>query len=220
MSQSNLRAYLKLHLAEGVGARVFRRLIEHFGRVEAAAAAGERELRAVQGVGEKLAGAIAGVTGEQIEREIDAAGKKGVVILTQRDPAYPKALRSIYDCPPVLYVLGRLEPADALAVAVVGARRCSHYGIEQAERFGELLGGAGFTVVSGGARGIDTAAHRGALAAGGRTIAVMGCGLADVYPRENEKLFERIVSERRGAIVSELPMLADVRAGNFHSRNR
>jgi len=220
MSEENLRAHIKLALADGVGAIIFRRLVEHFGGVEAAAVASAGEMKAVDGVGEKTAAAVAAVSDEQIDQELAEAERGGVRILTADDADYPKALRTIHDYPALLYVRGSLKDTDALAVAVVGARRCSHYGLEQAERFGELLARAGFTVVSGGARGIDTAAHRGALAAAGRTVAVMGCGLARSYPPENEELFERIVSDGHGAIVSELPMLSDLRGGNFHSRNR
>ena len=151
MSEPNLRAHLKLHLADGVGAVTFRRLIEHFGDAASAASATGYELMRVEGVGEKVADAIAAVTDEQVEAELADARAAGVRILTDRDAAYPEALRSIHDWPPVLYVRGSLEDADAVALGVVGARRCSHYGLEQAERFGELLGRAGFTVVSGGA---------------------------------------------------------------------
>ena len=215
-----LRAYLRLHLAEGVGAVLLRRLLDAFGGAEAAAEASPREWRKVKGIGEKTAEALAAVTDELIDEELAAADARGVEILCPEDESYPAALKAIFDPPQVLYVWGRLEPADAVAMGVVGSRRSTHYGQEQAERFGELLGRAGFTVVSGGARGIDTAAHRGALAAGGRTIAVMGCGLSETYPRENARLFERIVSDGRGALVSELPMRTSVLAGNFPTRNR
>ena len=214
-----LRAYLKLHLAEGVGAVTFKRLVETFGDVEAAAKA-RGQWQRVEGVGPKTAEALEGVTDAQIDDELAAAAKAGAEIVVLEDRRYPTALAAIHDPPPVLYVRGRMEPTDALAISVVGSRHCTHYGLEQAERFGQLLGRAGFTVVSGGARGIDTAAHRGALGAGGRTITVMGCGLCQTYPRENDKLFEQIVSEDRGAIISELPMRTAVLGGNFPTRNR
>jgi len=215
-----LRAYLHLHLAEGVGALLFGRLIEAFGDPESALAAGLEGWKTVEGIGDKTAAAIAAVTDEQVDEELAEAEKHGVEIICRTEAGFPAALKTIYDCPPVLYVRGRLVESDAVALGIVGSRRCTHYGLEQAERFGQLLGQAGFTVVSGGARGIDTAAHRGALAAEGRTIAVMGCGLSQTYPRENERLFERIVSQDRGAIVSELPMRVSVLGGNFPTRNR
>jgi DNA processing protein len=214
-----LRAYLRLHLAEGVGAVIFKRLAETFGDVEAAARA-RGQWQRVDGVGPKTAEALEAVTDGQIDAELEAAARAGAEIIALEDERYPAALAAIHDPPPVLYVRGRLEATDALAVGVVGSRRCTHYGLEQAERFGQLLGRAGFTVVSGGARGIDAAAHRGALTGGGRTIAVMGCGLCQTYPRENDRLFEQIVSEDRGAVISELPMRTAVLGGNFPTRNR
>ena len=214
------RLYLRLHLAGGVGALTVRRLVEHFGGVEAVFRADGRQLRAVDGLGPKMAGAIAAVDDRAVDEELAVAGEAGVTVLCIEDAGYPVALRHLPDPPPVLYVLGELLGGDAVALAVVGARRCSHYGLEQAERFGALLGRAGLTVVSGGARGIDAAAHRGALAAGGRTIAVMGCGLSRLYPPENRKLFRRLVDEGRGAILSELPMRVGVKAENFPRRNR
>ena len=198
----HLSACLRLHLAAGVGAVTFRRLREAFGSAEAALQAGPGAWRGVEGVGPKTAAAIAAVTEQDVQDELARAAEKDVQVLCLDDDAYPAALKTIYDPPAVLYVRGELTPADATAMAIVGARRCTHYGLEQAERFGQLLGRAGFTVVSGGARGIDAAAHRGALAAGGRTLAVMGCGLSGVYPRENARLLEGIVAEGRGALVS------------------
>lgn len=221
MAESNrLRSYLRLALAEGVGPVLFRRLCDALGGVGAAASAPAGELKKVDGVGPKTAAAIAGVTDEQIDQELASAGKLSITILCLEDDDYPAALKTIYDPPPVLYIRGAIEESDAVAMAIVGSRHCTHYGMEQAERFGQLLGRAGFCVVSGGARGIDTAAHRGALAAGGRTVAVMGCGLAMSYPPENEKLFEQIVSLGRGAVVSELPMGVGVVGQNFPRRNR
>lgn len=216
----NLRGAIRLHLAEGVGPIVYRRLIETFGDVEGVFAAGPPQWRRVKGIGQKIAADIAAVTDQQVDEEFALADAHGAAILTPADERFPPALRTIYDCPALLYVRGSLEPTDAIAVGAVGSRSCTHYGMEQAERFGQLLARAGFTIVSGGARGIDTACHRGALSAGGRTIAVMGCGLCQTYPPENAELFERIVADGRGAIVSEQPMRTEIRAGNFHSRNR
>lgn len=218
--RQTLRATLRLHLADGVGALTFRRLIEAFGTAQAALAAGPGGWRRLDGVGPKTCSAIEAVTDEQIDEELAEAEARGAKVLLQDDEAYPVALRHVHDAPAVLYVRGRLEQADAVAVGIVGARRCTYYGLEQGERFAQLLARAGFTVVSGGARGIDAAAHRGALAAGGRTIAVMGCGLAQTYPRENAELFERIVADGRGAVVSELPMRTGVQSKNFPLRNR
>jgi len=218
--QQRVRAYLRLHLAEGIGAVTFRNLVETFGGVVAAADAGPGRWRQVEGVGPRKVQALSEVTDELIDTELAAVAEAGATILCIEDEAYPAALKTIHDPPPVLYALGRLRATDAVAMGIVGSRRCTHYGAEQAERFGQVLGRAGFTVVSGGARGIDTAAHRGALAAGGRTVAVMGCGLSTFYPPENADLFRRIVDEDAGAVVSEIPMGRGVESRNFPKRNR
>ncbi len=215
-----LRATLRLHLAEGIGAILLRRIIRRFGDAESAVAAGPVGWRKVAGIGDKTVEAMSAVTEGDVDAELAEADQRGVRILLLGDDEYPEALRNIHAPPQVLYVRGRLERADALALGVVGSRRCTHYGLEQAERFGRMLARAGFTVVSGGARGIDASAHRGALSAEGRTVAVMGCGLSTVYPPENAELFERIVASDSGALISELPMRTAVLSGNFPTRNR
>jgi DNA processing protein len=150
-NEESLRAYLRLHLADGVGAVLFRRLVEAFGDAEQVARATPSQLRKVEGIGEKTSAAVAAVTDADVEEELAEAKKHGAQLLCLDDEAYPAALKTIYDPPAVLYVRGRLEKSDAVAFAVVGSRQCTHYGLEQAERFGELLGRAGFTLVSGGA---------------------------------------------------------------------
>ncbi len=213
------RTYLRWALTDGVGPLTFSRLLVQFGDAETLLGVGAGVLQAVKGIGPEKAERIArGPAPDEIEREIDAAAAAGVRIIARADPDYPEGLRRLPDAPIVLYVKGELRPTDALAIAVVGSRRCTIYGSEQARRFGELLAGAGFTVVSGLARGIDAFAHHGAVAAGGRSIAVMGRGLDEVYPPENAALAAKLLEA--GAWVSELPMRAAVRAENFPGRNR
>ena len=214
------RNYIRLNLADGIGAVRTNQLIEHFGSIEEIFKSNANQLQQIDGIGPKLAHAITSISDDDVEKELALAEKYKVQILCIEDADYPAALKRIYDPPPVLYVRGRLEQNDTVALAIVGARRCSHYGLEQSGRFASLLVRAGFTIVSGGARGIDAAAHRGALAAGGRTIAVMGCGLTKTYPPENKKLFDEIVSQDKGAIISELPMSIGVKGQNFPKRNR
>jgi DNA processing protein len=146
------------------------------------------------------------------------AEKLGVTIINIEDKRYPVLLKRITDPPAILYIKGQLQRTDSVAVAIVGSRRCSMYGRQQASRLGYMLSSAGFTVCSGMARGIDSAAHQGALSAGGRTIAVQGCGLANVFPPENEKLFANI--SESGACISELPLNSEPLSENFPPRNR
>ncbi len=213
------RVYLRWALTDGVGPLTFTRLLIQFGDAEAALGVSARALQAVMGIGPEKADRIArGPDPDDLAREIDAAAAAGVQIVAKADPDYPEGLRRLPDAPIVLFVKGALRPTDAIALAVVGSRRCTIYGSEQARRFGELLAGAGFTVVSGLARGIDAFAHHGAVEAGGRSIAVMGRGLGQVYPPENAALAEKLLEA--GAWISELPMQAAVRAENFPGRNR
>lgn len=150
--------------------------------------------------------------------EIREAQKRGIKIITFFDDAYPKNLKEVDDSPCLLYVKGDFLPADSHAVALVGSRQASHYGLSCAKEFAASLGRWGITVVSGMARGIDTEAHKGCLEAKGRTIAVLGSGLKRIYPPENKKLFEEIAS--RGAVVSQFPLDTPPLASNFPVRNR
>jgi len=215
----DIEKWLKLIRAEEVGPVTFGRLLQRFGSVDAALGASVSGLMKVEGVGAKTAERIAASRDKfDSSAELELAGRLGVWIVHMEDPRYPAALRQIYDPPPVLYVKGTLDRMDNLAVGIVGCRRCSIYGQEQASRLAHLLAAAGFTIVSGMARGIDTAAHTGALAAEARTLAVQGCGLSRVFPPENAKLFELISAS--GACISELPLRAEPLAENFPPRNR
>jgi DNA processing protein len=206
-------------MADGVGARTFAALLENFGTPQAILSANRAQLRAVKGIGPSKAKAIASAKAlEEVEAEIKRAEACGVRIICRLDADYPEPLLRIPDAPICLYVQGEMERSDAVAVAVVGSRRGTQYGYEQARRFGYLLAQAGFTVVSGMARGIDSCAHSGAIEAGGRTIAVLGNGLSRTYPPESEPLRESILEH--GAVVSESLMETEAHEGTFPSRNR
>ncbi|GMU84386.1 MAG: DNA processing protein DprA [Planctomycetota bacterium] len=213
------RAHLRWALTDGVGPLIFSRLLVQFGTAEAALGATAAEMQVVKGISRDGAERILRTATQiRIENELDACAAKGVRIVARADPDYPAGLREVPDPPIALWVKGELRETDAIAIAVVGTRRCSIYGSEQARRFGELLAGAGFTVISGLARGIDAFAHHGAVDAGGRSIAVMGNGLNEIYPPENTALAEKLIEH--GALLSELPMATVVRRGNFLPRNR
>lgn len=213
------RLHLRWALTDGIGPVLFTRILSRFGDAATALGASASALQQISGIGRERADRIARETQRiDVEAEIGACADHRVRIVCREDPDYPPGLKQIPDAPIVLYVRGDLRPTDALSLAVVGSRRCTIYGSEQARRFGELLAGAGFTVVSGLARGIDAFAHHGAVDAGGRSIAVMGSGLHEVYPPENRPLADKMLEA--GAWISELPIRTAVRAGNFPSRNR
>ena len=213
------RKYLRFHLVPDVGPVRMRKLLDHFGEPDAVFGASRGELQRVDGIGPKIADSIIEHRdGAAAGREVDRAAAAGVRIVCPADPEFPVPLRHITDPPTCLYVRGTLEPADSVAIAIVGTRKCSYYGREQALRFGELLARAGFTVVSGLARGVDGHAHRGALQAGGRTIAVLGNGLPAIYPPEHEQLAMDIV--KNGAVVTESPMGSAPSTESFPRRNR
>jgi DNA processing protein len=210
---------LRLTMVPGVGPRTCRALLERFGSADRVLAAPESSLRDVPGVGAKLAGLIASARNEiDAEAELDLCRKRGVRVVGQGSEGYPPPLTDIPDPPSLLYIRGAIEPADQLAIALVGSRKCTPYGMRIAERLAASLARVGLTVISGLARGIDASAHRGALSAGGRTIAVMANGLAEVYPPEHADLAEDVVAS--GALISESPMRQQPIAGLFPQRNR
>ncbi|MBL8761430.1 MAG: DNA-protecting protein DprA [Phycisphaerae bacterium] len=201
------------------------RLVAAFGSAFAAMHAAQAQLAQVKSISHAFASVIirsrpAAV--DDAKAELQRAQAMSLRLLMRGDPEYPELLRPLPDAPPLLYVRGEFDPAsrDRYALAIVGSRACSHYGMEQAGRFASVLASSGITIVSGGARGIDTAAHRAALRAGGRTIVVQACGLSNTYPPENQKFFDEIVAEGRGVVISELPLKTEPKAENFPARNR
>jgi DNA processing protein len=215
----DIEKWLKLIRADGVGPTTFGKLISHFGSIDRALGASASEMAKIDGIGFKTAEQIAATRDKfDAAAELELAGKLGVWIIHLNDKRYPPVLKQIYDPPPVLYIRGSLIRQDNLCISIVGTRRCSLYGREQSSRLAHFLASAGFTICSGMARGIDTAAHQGALSAKGRTIAVQGCGLTDVYPPENKRLFELIAES--GACISELPLQYEPLSENFPPRNR
>lgn len=211
--------HLRWAMTPEIGPILFGRVVEFFGSLENALSAGVQQLEAVKGFGRATAEKVCrGRDDADVEGELDAAARHGVRIICREDEEYPPGLKQIPDAPICLYVKGRITKQDAVALGIVGARRCTIYGREQARRFGHGLAGRGLTIVSGLARGVDGEAHKGALEAGGRTIAVLGNGLSTIYPPEHADLAERIV--RDGALVSSLPMSTAPDSTNFVPRNR
>jgi len=220
-----LRDLLRLTLIPGLGPVLIARLLEAFGSCDRVLGAAAAELELVKGIGPGRSAAFVKGAKEAaalVDAELALADKLGVRLIAKGSAEYPGLLASIPDAPPLLYCKGALAPADAdqYPVAIVGSRNATAYGIEQSERFAGVLAAAGLTIVSGGARGVDTAAHRGAVRAGGRTVALLGCGLAGCYPPENRELFDRLVGEGRGALLSELPLNTPPDSDNFPARNR
>ncbi len=219
-ASDQVKDWLHLHLTDQVGSTTFQKLIEAFGDAKSALSANAGQLANVKGIGPKKAEKIAMSRDKvDVEKEINLAKKLGITIITRKCESYPAALNKIYDPPSVIYIKGNFIPSDNLAVAIVGSRQCSQYGQEQASRFAHMLAASGFTIVSGLARGIDTAAHRGSISAKGRTLAIQGCGLATIYPPENEPLAKQITNGN-GAIISELPLTFEPLSSMFPGRNR
>ncbi len=210
---------LRLALTPGVGPRIRQSLLERFGNPRAILTATSADLSQTRGVGPVLSKAIA-TARDTIDAagELDFCQQHEVTILRQSMASYPRLLQEIDDPPPVMFMRGRLQETDNLAIGIVGSRHCTSYGLTQAERLAGSLARAGFTVVSGLARGIDAAAHRGALKAGGRTVAVLGGGVLNIYPPEHKDLAAEVAAA--GAVMSEAPPRRAPTSGSFPQRNR
>lgn len=219
MAEDPRYAWLALSRIPGIGPVLYRRLIEKFQSPDRVFKAGLSDLLSVSGLGEKAARAIVrSRTDESVEQEIEALDRLGARLLTILDPDYPLLLARIYDPPPFLYCLGSGSFQDRPVIAMVGSRNASEYGRKITERLAYSLALAGVIVVSGLARGIDTAAHSGALIAKGRTVAVLGSGLDVIYPPENRNLVEQITEN--GLVCSEFPLGALPERPHFPVRNR
>jgi len=219
MDDPILRDLVALNMTLRLGVSDYERLVAAFGSHDALVAASPRDLRRAGGLGSRLASEIARLRrSEEPDEELRQTAERGVAVLAFNHPAYPAPLRRTPDPPLVLYVEGQLEETDAVALAIVGSRHPTHYGTTQAARLAAELAARGLTIVSGLARGIDSAAHRGALDGSGRTLAVLGSGLAKLYPPENAPLADEIAAH--GALASEFPLHTPPWPANFKRRNR
>jgi len=208
--------YVLLSMVDGLGPRRLAALIEFMEKVWYGS---EAALRSVPGVPAKVISYLLNRRRElKPETEIQKLADSGIGVVSIEEPEYPLMLKSIYDPPKILYVKGNKSILNKEMFAIVGARKATHYGLTAARAIASELSRAGLGIVSGMARGIDTAAHRGALDSGGLTVAVLGCGADVVYPRENRNIMEEITL--KGAVISEFPPGTSPAAGNFPQRNR
>lgn len=213
------KTMLRLSMLPGVGPRILTGLLDRFGSAEKTLQAADAQLASVHGVGPKLVHVIRTASHHiDVDAIIQWCAEQDVTVVSSEDEDYPQPLFDLPDAPPILFVSGNLVATDELAVAIVGTRHATTYGLKQAERFGYAMARAGITVISGMARGIDSAAHEGALDGGGRTIAVLGSGLGEIYPSEHKGLAKTIAAA--GAVISEYPPHAKPHAGMFPQRNR
>jgi DNA processing protein len=218
MTRDEQLHWIALHLVPGLGALRFGELIRRYRAPEAVFRATPSELES-RGLPGSVARSIAsGCTFDEALKHVDRMLDLGAFLIPLTGAAYPARLKDIYDAPPLLYARGRPELLDAVTIGVVGTRRPTPYGLTATERLAGELAASGVTVASGMARGIDTAAHRAVLAAGGETVAVFGCGIDLVYPSENRKLAQEIAT--RGLLLSEFPMGTPAHPQNFPIRNR
>ncbi len=217
---SPAEAIITLNMLPKVGPVRVQRLLDAFGDAESILKANPQSLTKVNGIGHETAEILKNWE-DLVDpiSEIEEAKDRQIKIITRDDPEYPPHLREAYDAPLLLYVWGTLQKSDKHAIGIVGSRRTTHYGIQTTRKLSYQLALSGFTVISGLARGIDTAAHEAAIAAEGRTIAVIGSGLGKLYPPENLPLAERI-ADGHGAVVSEFPLHTAPDKQTFPMRNR
>ena len=215
-----LEHLLALNQLPKLGPVRIRRLIDAFGTPEKILAARKDQLMRVDGIGPEIASILTDWESHaDPAAELRELKERNLSVILPDDPAFPPQLRESYDCPLLLYVWGKIEERDRHAIGIVGTRRCSIYGKNSSKKISYQLAHAGFTVISGLARGIDTTAHEAAIAAGGRTIAVIGSGLAKIFPAENLPLAE-MIADGKGAVVSEFPLHTSPDKKTFPQRNR
>jgi DNA processing protein len=216
---ADVRDLLALHLVPGLGPRLTAALLERFGSAGAVRQSSAAQLREVPYIGETLASKLeSSLRTIDVDAELAKMAHHGVHLIALGTPAYPAALASISSAPHLLYCRGTLKPQDARAIAIVGSRNCTVSGKRTAERLAADLANAGYAIISGLARGIDGAAHRGALQAGGRTVAVLAGGLSRIYPPDHKELATQV--ESAGALLSEAPMDLEPLPNSFPARNR
>jgi DNA processing protein len=215
MNQSEREA-VRLHLTKGLGRARLLSLMKEFGGPQAILEADPRAWELQANVNRKFAGQVPATDDPEFCSRVEVLDQSATSIITYHDSRYPEILKTIADPPAILYLRGSLPEGPALAV--VGARKASEQGRRLTRKLCRELAEAGLTIISGLARGIDTAAHRGALAGGGRTVAILGCGIDQIYPPENRELSLQIIDN--GAILSEYPPGTEPLAGHFPARNR
>ncbi|MBI5698908.1 DNA-protecting protein DprA [Candidatus Saganbacteria bacterium] len=216
---TNLKYWLAINNITNLGPVTINKLWEHFGDIKTVWEASKGDIQKIEGLSKPAVAAFLEKRDKiDLEEQPDLIRKNNVKVITIEEENYPANLKNIYAPPPVLYIKGSLFKADEKALAIVGTRRASSYGLEIAKRLAFELAGLGITIVSGLASGVDTAAHKGALEAKGRTLAIFGCGVDMIFPAENRELAKEI--ESSGACVSEFPMGARTEKGNFPRRNR
>ncbi len=215
---NELEAKIVLNMLPGIGSIRMKKILDHYKSAKAAIEASPLELRQICSLPKNITFDFSSsIKSDSFRKELELIEKHAIEVISIDSPKYPELLKNIYDPPAILYVKGKLSK-KGINIAIVGSRKASDYGLKMAQKFAYELASCSITIVSGMARGIDTAAHNGVLQAKGETIAVLGSGLANIYPLENKGLFERIAEF--GAVISEFPMQTKPNPGNFPRRNR